>query len=247
MTEKVSARKMRKESGMGAGSVLEIFFPFNLDVDRDRVYVASFPKIIYMWPTIVALVACGLIQMAMDVEISAALGWVFIGVFSVNWLIIAQDFPRLKFFILVLMIALIILLIWVINLKGITLLEDVQAFLKSLNPGLTDHTYIIMFVILSVLFLWGITSPLVNHWRFENNEFIHFVRPFGRDQSIPRMGHSVTMEVSDVFEFILCGAASIVIKQGPDVVARIENVPFAPRKMRVIDKIIGELKVKQAV
>jgi hypothetical protein len=184
--------------------------------------------------------------MSMEAEISKALGWVFIAVFSINWLIIAQDFPRLKFIILILLLIVLALLVWVIDLKAVTLLEDIQDFLRKLNPGLTDHTYLIMFVILTALFFWGMTAPLVDHWRFENNEFVHFVRPFGRDQSIPRLGHSVTMEVTDVFEYLLCGAATIVVRQAGDVVARIENVPFAARKMKVIDKIIGELKVRHA-
>ncbi len=246
MADNVSAKEFKKESGLKTGSVLEVFYPFNLDKDRNRVYIAPFPKIVFMWPTILCLLTCAIVQMIQDVEISYTLGWVFISVFSVNWLIIAQDFPRLKFVILCLVILLLLLLVWVVDLKSVTLLEDVQNFLKSLNPGLTDHAYIIMFVILTALFFWGMSSPLVDHWRFENNEFIHFVRPFGRDQSIPRMGHSVTMEISDVFEFLLCGAASIVIRKGNEVVARIENVPFAPRKMKVIDKIIGELKVRTA-
>ena len=246
MAEKNSGKNIKRESGLGVGSVLEVFYPFKLDIDRDRVYVASFPKIVFMWPTILALLVCAVVQMCIEAEISKALGWIFICVFSINWLIIAQDFPRLKFVILLLVLIVLALLLWVVDLKSVTLLEDIQEFLKGLNPGLTDHTYIIMFVILTLLFFWGMTAPLVDHWRFENNEFVHFIRPFGRDQSIPRLGHSVTLEVTDVFEFILCGAATIVIRRENDVVARIENVPFAMRKMKAIDKIIGELKVRQA-
>lgn len=244
MAPKITKKDFRRESGLKG--VFEVFYPINLDKARDRVYVASFPKIIYMWPTIICLLVCSIVQMTMEADISPTLGWIFICLFSFNWLVIAQDFPRLKFVILILVVALILMLFWLINLKDVTILDAVQDFLKSLEPGLTTHTYLILFVILLALFLWGLTSPLVDHWRFENNEFIHFVRPFGRDQSFPRLGHSVVMEITDVFEFILCGSASIVIKKDNEVVARIENVPFALRKMKVIDKIIGELKVTQA-
>ena len=51
---------------------------------------------------------------------------------------------------------------------------------------------------LLVLFVVGLFQPLFDYWRIEPNEFVHYVQPWGRDQSVPRQGSTVTREVPDV-------------------------------------------------
>ncbi|MGD2019346.1 MAG: hypothetical protein PVJ89_14585, partial [Planctomycetota bacterium] len=40
--------------GIQKESIWEVYYPFNADADKDAVPVASFPMIIYFWPTLVA-------------------------------------------------------------------------------------------------------------------------------------------------------------------------------------------------
>ncbi|MFT5830217.1 MAG: hypothetical protein ACI9D0_000800, partial [Bacteroidia bacterium] len=43
----------------------------------------------------------------------------------------------------------------------------------------------------------------MNNWRFEPNDFPHYLQPWGRDQSVPRQGSTVTREIPDVLELLL--------------------------------------------
>ena len=79
----------------------------------------------------------------------------------------------------------------------------------------------------------------------EPNEFVHYVQPWGRDQSIPRQGSTVTREVPDVLELLLTfGGGTLVIRRDNQVVARIEHVPFLGRRMVAIERLLGVTRVR---
>ena len=87
-------------------------------------------------------------------------------------------------------------------------------------------------------------QPRRDYWRIEPNEFVHYVQPWGRDQSIPRQGSTVSREVPDVLELLLTfGGGTIAIKREGQVVARIEHVPFLGKRMRSIEKMLGVTRV----
>ena len=91
------------------------------------------------------------------------------------------------------------------------------------------------------------TTPRFNYWRLEPNEFVHYIQPWGRDQSIPRLGSTVSREVPDVLELILTfGGGTIVIKREGQVVARIEHVPFLGKRMKSIERLLGVTRVQQS-
>lgn len=46
-----------------------------------------------------------------------------------------------------------------------------------------------------IFFVLGMIQPRFNYWRLEPNEFVHYIQPWGRDQSVPRLGSTVTREV----------------------------------------------------
>ena len=71
------------------------------------------------------------------------------------------------------------------------------------------------------------------------------IQPWGRDQSIPRLGSTVTREVPDVLELILTfGGGTLAIKREGQVVARIEHVPFLGKRMKSIERLLGVTRVK---
>ena len=86
--------------------------------------------------------------------------------------------------------------------------------------------------------------PLFDYWKLEHNEFVHYIQPFGRDMSIPRMGSTVSKEIPDMLEFFLTyGGGSLVIRRDGEVRARITNIPFLGRRMKIIEKMLSEQRV----
>lgn len=227
-------------------SVWEVYYPFNSDADKDAVPVASFPMIIYFWPSLVAFLTCGIIQMFGETGVqSATLGWWATGALAFNLMIIVTDLDQKKFIILVLLLGMVGLGVYIGRLKGWAVLGDVGHWIANRQITYSTDAYMAIGLVLLFFFALGMSQPRLNYWRLEPNEFVHYIQPWGRDQSIPRLGSTVSREVPDVLELILTfGGGSLVIKREGQVVARIEHVPFLGKRMKSIERLLGVTRVK---
>ncbi len=62
------SKSLRKES------IWEVYYPVGLDVKKWAIPVASFPMIIYFWPTVLAMLVCRALQRFTGIE-PTSLGW----------------------------------------------------------------------------------------------------------------------------------------------------------------------------
>lgn len=235
-------------------SIWEVYYPFNADQDKDAVPVASFPMIIYFWPSMIAFLVCGVIQMISGGPfaeggefLGSTLGWWATGALAFNLMIIVTDLDQKKFVILILLLILGGLGLYIGKLQGWAVIGQIGHWIADLQIFYSTHTYFIVGFFLALFFAMGMTQPRFNYWRIEPNEFVHYIQPWGRDQSIPRLGSTVSREVPDVLELILTfGGGTIVIKREGQVVARIEHVPFLGKRMKSIERLLGVTRVKQS-
>ena len=232
--------KIQKES------IWEVYYPFNSDADKDAVPVASFPMIIYFWPTLVAFLVCGLLQSLGSGEAqSVTLGWWATGALTFNLMVIVTDLDQKKFAIVLLLVLLACAGLYVGRLKGWAVLGDVGHWITGLQVSYSTAAYLVVGSSLLFFFLIGMLQPRLNYWRLEPNEFVHYVQPWGRDQSIPRLGSTVSREVPDVLELILTfGGGTLAIKREGQVVARIQHVPFLGKRMKSIERLLGVTRVQ---
>lgn len=221
----------------------EVYWPKKQTSNRKAIYIASFPPIVYFWPGMLTFFVCGLLQASTGID-PGTLGWIAIGVFTLNILTIVQDFDQKKFLILILVVIVGGLGAWIINMKGIEFLKNWVHAIIGLAPAFSTSAYFILAAILFLLLIWGLIRPLFDYWRFEHNEFVHYIQPFGRDQSIPRMGSTVAKQVPDMLEFILTwGGGSLVITREGRTWATIPHIPFLGWRMRAIEKMLSETRV----
>lgn len=221
----------------------EVYFPSPGPEDRHAIYIASFPPIVYFWPAILTFFFCGVAQF-LGIIADGTLGWITLCVFAFNILVIVQDFDQKKFLILILAIVALGLSAWIINMKGFEFLKNAVKALIDLNPTLSTSAYLLFGAILLILFCWGMLRPMFDYWKLEHNEFVHYIQPFGRDMSIPRVGSTVSKDIPDILEFILTlGGGSLVIRREGEIVATIPNIPFLGRRMKVIEKMLSEQRV----
>ena len=169
-----------------------------------------------------------------------------VAVWTFNLLVIVTDLDQKKFIITILVLVLIGLAAWVATLKDFGIVSAVGGWFGGLDVTLSTQAYFMMGGILWILFLAGMVQPRFDYWRFEANEFVHYIQPWGRDQSIPRQGSTVTREVPDMLELILTfGGGTLVVRREGQVVARVEHVPFLARRMIAIERLLGATRVKQ--
>lgn len=235
-------------------SVWEVYYPFNADQDKDAVPVASFPMIIYFWPSLIAFLVCGVVQLISGgpfgddgAFLGSTLGWWATASLAFNLMIIVTDLDQKKFAIFILLLLLGGLGLYVGKLQGWGVIGSVGHWISGLELYYSTHTYFLVGFFLALFFALGMATPRFNYWRLEPNEFVHYIQPWGRDQSIPRLGSTVSREVPDVLELILTfGGGTIVIKRENQVVARIEHVPFLGKRMKSIERLLGVTRVQQS-
>lgn len=224
-------------------SLWEIYYPSQVGGHRDAVLVASFPEITYFWPTIVTMFFCAFLQGVVGVD-GSTLGWFSIAILSLNLLVLVQDFDQKKFAILSLSLLAIGLITWIISLYGFTFIKRIVHWIFSFEPAISTDAYILIGSVLLVLFIWGIITPLFSYWKLEENEFLHYTQPIGKDMSIARLGCTIYKEIPDVFEFILgFGSGTLVIRKDNQVVATIAHVPFLAQRMKAIEHLLSETRV----
>jgi len=230
------------EPAMRTPSIWEVYYPRQVDGDSSAVLVASFPPIIYFWPTLLAFLACGVLQ-ATGVS-PTALGWVATIALAFNLQVIVTDLSQKKFVIAVLAFLVLGLLLYIGHQKEMGFVSSLGSWIAGLELRYSTHVYFVLSGFLWAFFAIGMMHPRLDYWRFEHNEFTHYIQPWGRDQSVPRQGSTVAREIPDVLELLLTfGGGSLVVRREGQVVARIDNVPFLGKRMKAIEKMLGVTRV----
>ena len=230
-------------AGRRSGSVRDIYFPRGGPEHRDAIYIASFPEIIYFWPTVCAFFLCAFLQGVAGLD-GNFLGWFTVIVLCLNLLVLVQDFDQKKFLILMLTLLALVLGVWIVNLYGFTLIRRVAGWILSFQPSFSTDAYLLLGFFTLALYVWGLTSPLFSYWKLEQNEFIHYTQPVGKDMSIARLGCTIYKEIPDIFECLLgFGAGSLVIRRDDQILVTIPHIPFLGRRMAAIEHMLSETRV----
>jgi len=120
-----------------------------------------------------------------------------------------------------------------------------NVWIAGWNITFSTQAFFLITSVLWLFFLIGMIQPRFDYWRIEPNEFVHYIQPWGRDQSIPRQGSTITREVPDMFEYLLTfGGGTLVIRREGQVVGRIDHVPFLGRRMIAIERMLGATRVR---
>ncbi|MBL7662670.1 hypothetical protein JNK13_07955 [bacterium] len=224
-------------------SVWDIYYPRNITGHQDAIYLASFPEIVFFWPTILMFFTNAFLQGIFGVNTSL-LGWFAVIVLFFNLVALVQDFDQKKFIILILIVMTSFLALWILDLYGVSIFKRFASWVFSFQPAFSTDAYFLMGSMFLILFLWGIIYPLFDYWRLEQNEFIHYSQPVGKDMSIARVGCSIYKEIPDIFECILTGGGgNLIIKRDNNILATIRNVPFLGKRMAAIEHMLSETRV----
>lgn len=232
------------KQGLRKESIWEVYYPRRTGAESDAIPLASFPMIIYFWPSLLAMLFCGVSQRITGIDPNT-IGIVGVGCLCFNLMVIVTDLDQKKFLITILGLIAIGLGLWITSLKDMGIVSVLGGWLGGLEVSMSTDAYFVLFGVLLFFFVIGMAQPRFNYWRLEPNEFVHYIQPWGRDQSIPRVGSTVAREVPDMLELILTfGGGTLVIRREGQVVARIRHVPFLSRRMVAIERMLGVTRVK---
>ena len=203
-----------------------------------EVYLRSYPKIIFFWPLTLVSFVLWLIQMLNPLPI-AWCGNLWLIVFAINVFIVAFDFGSMKFFVLILVIAVVALLL-------IFLVPDLFAGLPlgSFNPELTGNFYLSVTLIMGIILGLVVLGARFDYWKIERNEIYHKKGIFSSAERLPTKSLRIKKEIPDVFEFFILRAGSITLMPGHGDVINLPTVLNINKKQDQIDYLLSHVSIE---
>ncbi|MFX0041325.1 MAG: hypothetical protein ACFE8L_00295 [Candidatus Hodarchaeota archaeon] len=205
-----------------------------------EIYLRSYPKIIFFWPLLVVSFFWWIIQLFSD-EPVGWLGTVWMIVFFTNLFITAFDFSSTKFFVLILVVVIGLLLVAFFVLPNLAVDIDFGDF----NLGLTEGFYLVTTIILALILGFVMLSARFDYWKLERNEIYHKSGIFSSAERFPVKSLRLKKEIPDVFEYFLLRAGSMTLLPGrADEVIYLPTVLNIKKKEEQIDWLLSHVSVE---
>ncbi|MGC3968685.1 MAG: hypothetical protein QM775_15325 [Pirellulales bacterium] len=218
--------------------------------DVESVIVVSYPKIIFLYPTLIfGLVTALYLSFAADPldphnKTAVVLNTLFLGVFGINLVVLAFDFPRttsLTMFFCAAAIALGLVLLFTLKPE---LLPALTVFLMKFRPLANATYYWGLIGILGAIFAVSFLTLSFDYWEVRANEILHhhgFLSNLTR-RAAPNL--RLDNEINDLFEYILLRSGRLILQPSNERPIVLDNVPFIKHKERQIMNLLGALKVE---
>lgn len=211
--------------------------------DPKPVKIWSWPKIVFLYPTLIAAVVAAL-GSAVWADGATTWGLLFFVVFFVNLLVMAFDFPRTTSLNLLLLVVAVLLAAILVNQRFV-FLPALRDLTDGIAPRANTQFYALFAGSLALVYLVVLVIDYrFDYWLVRPNEIIHRRGLLGNVSRYPAPGLELQKEITDVFEFFLFGSGRLVIQptKGPAIV--LENVFRVNDKERRIQELLDALNVE---
>lgn len=216
------------------------------DESSKPIILVSYPKIVLLYPTFFAAILAGIFSLIWDTSSphSQTIGVLFLGIFTINIVVLAFDFPRTTslnlFFVgVVLVLGTILVSIYYPSFLGV--LTDI---VKRIDPRANAAFYFCFVAMLSLIYIAVLVNIRFDYWEVRPNELLHhhgFLSNLER-YSAPNL--RISKEIDDVFEYVLLRSGRLIIHPSNEPRAFVlDNVLNINAKETAITKMLGSLQV----
>lgn len=214
--------------------------------DIDIVYVRSYPKVVFLYPSAIIALIFAFIAAPLEIssDASRTLGVVFMLLFLFNLLVLSFDFSNMVTFALVMTIVALLLLGYVLS-KSWGFLHVFGNVLSALNIRMSAGFYFSYGVSMAVIYacIWVIRRYF--YWEIKSNEILYHQGLFGDVERHDTRGLKQTKQIGDLFELLLLRSGQLVLHvQGRAEPYIISNVPNISRVERAIQQITSRQAVE---
>lgn len=214
-----------------------------------RIFLVSYPKIIFLYPTflmsLVAGIWIGFMKDPATNHTAVVLTSLFLGIFTVNLIVFSFDFPRTTSLTLFFFVAAVVLggfLTFQFHPDWFPILRDLVAHLRPVANATFFHLFS---VILAAIYLVVLFNLQFDYWEARPNELLHHHGIWSDLERFPAPNLRISKEINDVFEYLLLRSGRLVLTPSNEPRAIVlENVLFIDRKERALTKMLSALQVQ---
>ncbi len=222
--------------------------PMPRQKDIDEIIIRSWPKVIFLYPVMLAAFICGVVQSMTKEGIDSAFaypaGMIFFVVLALNLLVISFEFSRFKtlaifFFILALLFFLLYLSTrWEV-------FQFLKRFFENFHLRASSSLYYAIATYLLLTLGAVFITTRFNYWVIRSNEILHKEGFLGDVKRFPSPNLKMTKEISDVFEFLLLGSGRVVLYPASEKQAIVlEHVLRVNAAEKAIQELLSSISVE---
>ncbi|MBW3541626.1 MAG: hypothetical protein KY476_15260 [Planctomycetes bacterium] len=215
----------------------------------DRIYLISYPKIVFMYPTLLAALAAGIWSAirgdAGEAGAGGIVSLVFLAILGVNLVVLSFDFPRATSLTLFFVLVAVFLGLWLLSMQNPNLLPAIGAFFGNLRPLANATFYFILAGMLLVIFVVVYVTAHFDYWEVRPNELLHHHGVLSDLERFSAPNLRVDKEINDVFEYLLLRAGRLILHPSQERRAIVlENVFFINSKEDQLTRMLGAVQVQ---
>ncbi len=217
----------------------------------DRVLLVPYPKIVFLYPTLVVAVIAAIGTHLLgrpfnpDSPTAAAIGALFLGLFTVNLVILAFDFPRTTSLTLFFFAAAVVMGLILLFTFQPELWPEITAFVRRFHPVANATFYWTIALVLAVMFLAVAVVVHFDYWEVRGNELLHRHGFLSNLERLSAPNLRMEKEINDIFEYLLLRSGRLIIYTSNDRQPIVlDNVPFIDRKEAAVNRVLGALQVQ---
>lgn len=216
------------------------------DTHVHEVKFTAYPKLLFIWPLILAGLIFFPIAKALNPDALEVLGWIYITIAVFVILALGVDVSRnFAIFWAVLVFACWISGLYLNAVKNVPVFGWIFAWFGGMDVQYNGSFGLPLSIILLIPFIIMIIYARLNdRWRITHNEFEHY--SFGKmDEALGRGAKTIRTEFPDVFEMILGMAGTLIVysASGSQEIRRIPHVMFLPMRRAKLNKILERVAI----
>ena len=215
-----------------------------------KIVLVSYPKIVFLYPTIVVSLAAALYLsfagQPLDTASTGAvvLSVVFLGVWTMNLVVLAFDFPRTSSLSLVFLVIAVVMGLVLLSVLKPDVLPYVAGKLRGFQPLANASFYWAFSISLGLATLGAMIVARFDCWEARPNQLLHHQGLWSDLDRFPAPGVRIDKEITDVFEYLLLQSGRLILHIGNERHAVVlDNVPFISRKEKALTRLLGTLQV----
>jgi hypothetical protein len=213
-----------------------------------RIYLVSYPKIVFLYPSFLAAIAAGIYMLSVGNEETATshiISLVFLTVLALNLVVLSFDFPRTTSLTLFFFLVAVFIGLWSLFRFNPELVPAATKVLKSLDPFANSSFYLTVAAFLALIYIGVAASVKFDYWEVRPNELLHHHGILSDLERFSAPNLRIDKEINDVFEYMLLRSGRLILHPSNERRAVIlENVFFINRKEAEITRMLGAVQVQ---
>jgi len=200
--------------------------------------IRSWPKVIFLYPVMLASFICGGIQAGtggLDVSgYTEIVGFVFFATLCLNFLVITFEFSRFRM-VAVFAVGLAVAFLLLYLGDHYEVFPFLRETLAKLHLKASSSFYFAIGIFSLAIFGGVFVTTRFDYWIINSNEILHKEGFLGDTRRFPSPNLKMTKEIADVFEFLLLGAGRVVL------------FPASEKQAVVLNHVLGVNRVELRV